>query len=134
MACHHCGSDSYRKNGSYLGVQRFICKSCKRSFTDKSPKFSQEIRQSALEMYLNNVGIRKAALFVGASPACILKWIKKAANTLSEQLQQAASQVKDNLPDVIEMDEIYTFVQKNSKEQSSGLLILDDKVVLLRLK
>jgi hypothetical protein len=33
---------------------------------------------------------------------------------------------------VIEMDEIYTFAQKNSSAPSYGLLILDGKVALLR--
>jgi transposase-like protein len=112
----------------------FVCSDCRRSFTDKPAKFSKETQQKALEMYLNNVGIRKTALFVGASPASILKWIRKAGQQLVNRLNQAAVRVQEQLPDTIEMDEIYTYVQKNARGQSSGLLILDNKVVLLRLK
>jgi hypothetical protein len=92
------------------------------------------VRAKALQMYLNNVGIRKIALFLGASPAGVLKWLRKTGQELCLQLQQAAHTVNEQLPDIIEMDEIYTYVQKNAREQSSGLLILDEKVVLLRLK
>jgi hypothetical protein len=64
-------------------------------------------------MYLNNVGIRKIARFVGASPAGVLRWIRKEHQALQARLAaQPAS--GDGEPDVIEMDEVYTFVQKNS--------------------
>ncbi len=133
MHCHHCGSDQYRKNGSYAGVQRYICKSCGRSFTDRGERFDKPTKARALDMYLNNVGIRKIARFTGASPAGVLKWIAKAAETMAERLSRAAEQVRTDLPDVIEMDEIYTFVQKNGSAQSYGLLIAGDRVALLRI-
>lgn len=133
-SCSHCGSSRYQKNGSSKGIQRYICKECGRYFTNTSRKFTQDTREEALRMYLNNVGIRKIALFLGASPAGVLKWLRKASQDLSQRLKRAASQVEEQLPDVIEMDEIYTYVQKNAKGQSSGLLILDNKVALLRLK
>jgi len=132
MICHHCGSASFRKNGHSAGVQRYLCKACQRSFSAHGERFSQAVKAQALDMYLNNVGIRKIARFTGASPPAVLKWIKKAARTLAAQLAQAAGQVQDQLPDVIEMDEIYTFVQKNSSAPSYGLLILDGRAVLLR--
>ena len=134
IACHHCGGAKFRKNGSSQGIQRYICGECGRSFTNKQPKFDRATKEKALHMYLNNVGIRKIALFVGASPPAVLKWIKKAGEALSERLSDAATQLTHELPDVIEMDEIYTYIQKNSAAQSSGLLILGGKIALLRLK
>ena len=132
MHCHHCGSADYRKNGSYQGVQRYICRGCERSFTDRGERFDKATKARALDMYLNNVGIRKIARFTGASPTSVLKWIRKAAEVLADRLSQASEQVRDDLPDVIEMDEIYTFVQKNSAGPSYGLLIAGDSVALLR--
>ena len=134
MNCHHCGSVEYRRNGSYKGVQRFICQDCQRSFTSRGERFSRETKEQALDMYLNNVGIRKAARFVGASPAAVLKWIRGAGERLAEQLRKTADTVADDLPDVIEMDEIYTFVKKNSAGQSFGLLIVGDKAALLPIR
>lgn len=133
MQCHHCGSAAYRRNGSYQGVQRYICKSCGRSFTSRGERFSKQDKARALDMYLNNVGIRKVARFVGASPTSILNWIAAAADAMAARLTEAAGQLRDARPDVIEMDEIYTYVQKNSSAPSYGLLILDDRVALLRI-
>jgi transposase-like protein len=133
MRCHHCGGEEYRKNGRYRGVQRYICKGCGRSFSDNGERFDKATKAQALDMYLNNVGIRKIARFTGASPAGVLKWIRKAGATLAERLRHAAKQMDKGMPDVIEMDEIYTFVQKNSAVPSYGLLIAGDKVALLRI-
>ncbi|RKH74516.1 IS1 family transposase [Corallococcus sp. AB045] len=132
MACHHCGSPAFRKNGHSAGVQRYLCRACGRSFSANGERFSKALKAQALDMYLNNVGIRKIARFTGASPPAVLKWIRKAAQALAAQLEQASAQVQEDLPDVIEMDEIYTFVQKNSAAPSYGLLILAGKVALLR--
>ncbi|MCL1824892.1 MAG: hypothetical protein FWG26_02955 [Betaproteobacteria bacterium] len=114
MQCHHCGSESSRKNGSYQGVQRYICKECGRSFTSRERRFGRCVKEQALDMHLNNVGIRKIARFVGASSTAVIKWIRSAREQLSEQLRQAGEQVACELPDVIEMDEIYTFVKKTA--------------------
>ena len=133
MQCHHCGSEQYRRNGSYRGVQRYVCKSCRRSFSGNGERFDKATKARALDMYLNNVGIRKIARFTGASPAGVLKWIRKAAEAMAERLDRAAGQVRSDVPDVIEMDEIYTFVQKNAAEPSYGLLIAGDRVALLRI-
>ena len=133
MQCHHCGSGEYRKNGSYAGVQRYVCKSCGRSFTSRGERFSKQEKARALDMYLNNVGVRKVARFVGASPASILNWIAAAAEAMRQRLGKAAEQLRDERPDVIEMDEIYTYIQKNSSAPSYGLLILDDRLALLRI-
>ena len=132
-SCHHCGSATFRKNGSYRGVQRYVCKTCGRTFTDRGTRYSREVKEQAMLMYLNNVGIRKIALFTGASPAGVLKWIRKAGKELAAQLAKASEAVQSRLPDVIEMDEIYTFVKKNGSGRSYGLLIAGDSVALLHL-
>ena len=92
-----------------------------------------DVKAQALDMYLNNVGIRKVARFVGASPASILNWIAAAAEAMAQRLARAGAQVRDERPDVIEMDEIYTYIQKNGSAPSYGLLILGEKVALLRI-
>jgi len=84
-------------------------------------------------MYLNNVGIRKIALFLGASPPTILNWIKQKHTILQDLIQNFQPEASENA-DIIELDEIYTFVQKNSNSQSFGLLTLGGKIALLRLK
>jgi transposase-like protein len=131
--CKHCKGDKIRKNGTNRGIQRFICNSCGRTFSDRPPKFSKDVKRQAMLMYLNNVGIRKTALFLGTSPTNILNWIKQGHKTLVDLLHRFKPNTSETA-DVIELDEIYTFVKKNSRGQSFGLLILGEKSVLLRLK
>ena len=113
LKCKHCQSAAIMKNGVSKGIQRYICKNCKRTFS--IPKISPETKQQALEMYLNNVGIRKIALFLGVSPPAVLYWIKQNRKMLETRLQNEPQ--TSETADIIELDEIYTFVQKNSSER-----------------
>ena len=108
IECVHCGSQSYRKNGSYQGVQRYKCKQCGRYFSEKPRKFTYADKQRAIDMYLNNCGVRKTARFMGCSSSLIVRWIREFAEQARVQQQTAPS----DEPDIIEMDEIYTIVKK----------------------
>lgn len=113
MDCPRCRGQDLRKAGLKSGAQRYRCRTCGRYCTDRPPRFSPETKAKALDMYLNNVGIRKVARFVGASPAGVLRWIRQEHAAVQARLAEATPCTTDT-PDVIEMDEIYTFVQKNS--------------------
>ena len=132
MECTHCKSCKVRKNGTNRGIQRFICNECGRTFSCRPPKSGKDIKRQALLMYLNNVGIRKTALFLGASRTTILNWIRQGHETLVELLREFKPDTSE-VADIIELDEIYTFVKKNSSGHPYGLLILGEKSVLLRL-
>jgi transposase-like protein len=132
--CTHCGSVNFVKNGSYKGVQKYKCNNCLRWFSNRPKKFSYDDKSRALDMYLNNVGIRKIARFMGCSAPLVLKWIKEAAHNLRHELEKAQDNLEPNaLPTVIEMDEIYTIVKKRNCELSYGLLIVDGQAKLLRI-
>ncbi len=70
----------------------------------------------AIEMYMNSMGIRAIGRVLGASPAGVLKWIRKEHAMLQQKLAHAAP-VDTGEADVIEMDEIYTYVQENGSER-----------------
>lgn len=114
MICPRCRSGNLRRSGAKSGAQRYQCRDCGRYMTDRPPRFSAELKAQAVDMYLNNVGIRKIARFVGASPAGVLRWIRKAHAHLQARTAQTDPPAGMVAPDIIEMDEIYTFVQKNS--------------------
>ena len=128
--CRHCGSEKFVKDGKTAGKQRFVCKECGRKFGGGI--HSEERKAFALQMYMNNVGIRKIGLFCNVSHSLVLKWIKSAHKTLTKRLE-TNNRVFGKEPDIIEMDEIFTFVKKNGKEPSYGLLTVGDKSVLLRI-
>ncbi|MEO9339230.1 hypothetical protein ABFT80_17580 [Mesorhizobium sp. SB112] len=113
MDCPNCQSQDLRKTGRKDGAQRYCCRSCGRYCTDRPRRFSPQTKAQAVDMYLNNVGIRKIARFVGASPAGVLRWIRKEHEAVQARLAKSGPACVTEA-DIIEMDEIYTFVQKNS--------------------
>ena len=129
--CSHCGSERFVKDGRCGGKQRYECKECGRKFG--GGVYPPEKKAFALQMYMNNVGIRKIGFLLGAGHTVVLDWIRTAHKNLGLKITR---QIKtaNMAPDIIEMDEIYTYVKKNCKERSYGLLTVDGRAVLLRLK
>jgi transposase-like protein len=113
MDCPSCGGTNLIKRGSKAGHQRYRCRACGRYSTDSPPKFSAQTKAMAIEMYMNSMGIRAIGRVLRASPATVLNWIRKEHAVLQHKLAQAEP-TDTGIPDVIEMDEIYTYVQKNS--------------------
>jgi transposase-like protein len=114
LSCPNCGSEEISKNGHNRGAQRYICKNCKRTFSEKPAKFSRALKKQAIEMVLHGVGIRKAARFVGSSPTSVINWLKE-----THKILQAVKKVAQPMEkaDIIELDEIYTTVKKNGSGQ-----------------
>ena len=113
MHCPQCDGTELIKRGSKAGHQRYRCRACGRYCTDSQPKFSTQIKAMAIDMYMNGMGIRAIGRVLGPSPAAVLIWIRKEHAAVQQRLaQQAGVQVEG--PDIIEMDEIYTYVQKNA--------------------
>ena len=52
----------------------------KKTFAETLRIFSKELNYKAILMYLDNVGIRKIALILGASSGAVSKWIRNALN------------------------------------------------------
>lgn len=113
MNCPGCGGSDLMRRGLKKGFQRYMCRSCGRYSTDKAPRFGAEVKAMAMEMYMNNMGIRAIGRVLKASPATILNWIRKDHGRLAQQSKPTALPHAAE-PDIIEMDEIYTCVQKNS--------------------
>lgn len=133
MQCVHCGSLNFVKNGLKNNIQQYKCKDCKRIFSDKPRKFTYADKERFLDMYTNNVGIRKAARFMGCSPSMPVRWIRELAGNLRKMLSDATVELDTKIPDIIEMDEIYTRIKKGATEHQYGLLIVGREVRLLRI-
>jgi transposase-like protein len=72
IQCPYCNSNHTVKHSKYKNFYRFKCVDCKKTFTDKVPKYSNNTKQRALWLYLNNMGIRKIAKYLGISPPLVL--------------------------------------------------------------
>ena len=135
MKCPKCSSERTVGNGSSRGIKRRLCRNCGKSFATRKPKHSKEKKQKAIEMYLNNVGIRKIGVLLKVGPTSVLEWIRNSAALVQEQLDNMLEKAKGGRikTDIIEMDEIYTYVKKNKTGYRYGLLILENKLAFLRL-
>jgi transposase-like protein len=114
IKCKHCESEKTRKNGTNYGVQRYKCKECKRTFS--VPRHTAETKRSVLLHYLNGCGVRKTALFCGVSHTTVINWVRESHGLLAE-LRKGKTAEPMVTGDIIELDEIYTFVQKKATEQ-----------------
>jgi len=83
----------------------------------------------AICMYINNCGIRAIARILKTSPALVLYWIKRYTKNFIESLEnKKVSKINgDNKslsqPDIMEMDEIFTYIKKNKSNQGLDCLL-----------
>ena len=114
ITCPKCRSAKISKNGHNRGAQRYVCKECRVTFSEKPVKFSREVKKQAIEMVLNGIGIRKTARFVKSSHTSVINWLKEAHRILKAVKKEEKPWEK---ADIIEFDEIYTFVKKNGSRR-----------------
>ena len=105
MNCPKCKSSTYCKDGIVKGRQRYKCKACNYRYTveQKSDVKSKETKRMALEMYLEGVGFRAIGRLLKISFVTVYYWIK-------DWGEQAASLKSDNSIEVVELDEMHTYI------------------------
>jgi len=75
-------------------------------------------------MHLKGVGIRKVSEFMNCSASLVVCWIRAFTNSLRERLSDVEGAFSgEQLPDIIEMDDLYTRVKKGDVGSRYGLLI-----------
>lgn len=125
MYCCQCGSVNYRKNGLTRGKQRYLCKDCGYNFTNVHGRgYSPEVQIQALKLYAENMGIRSIARFLEVDPSTVMLWVRNEGQKLMKRLQQAVPKSIDGM-DIIEIDEMWHYTQKNSGNSGYGLLYLE---------
>lgn len=136
IECKFCGKSNYKKYGFYNGKQKYECKECRKVFIigDEREKYSYEKKLKVIKMYLEGMGIRSIERVEGVSAPLILKWIKGVAKVIKNKLME--TKVPDNIKDIeiLEADEITTYIKKNKIESGYGLLLIGTEIKLLILK
>jgi transposase-like protein len=119
-SCPKCASSSIVKNGtSRHGRQRYVCQGCKATFGDSDKRrVSQQMREEALRHYAEGVGLRSTERLVGVSHNSVMNWVRE------EIAGKALQKIDAAELEVVEADELWTFVgQKKRQFGSGGLLI-----------
>ena len=126
VQCKYCRSERKRKYGmTQTGIQRYRCHDCGHTYTLTKPKFSEEVKAMAVSMYNNNVGFRKIARFVDADHVSVQNWVKAAHAKLAKETR-CVLDTPTPILDIIELDEIYTFVKKTKPRVSMDCILTSE--------
>lgn len=134
--CRFCGCEGLWKVGIINGKQRYKCKNCgkNQAEADDRVKYTEGEKKQALVLYLEGCGFRRIARIMGKINGkfyrhqTIINWIKTAG------IKALATTNKQEKIEVLEMDELYTYVQKKNEEQGYGRLLIGTGNVSLTLK
>ena len=149
LKCKYCGSsyDNLLRYGYYcinnnsdnkeiIKIQKYKCKCCNKVFSDKEDKrykldkYDINKRKMVITMYINNVGIRSIERILNVSNVLILNWIKNIGKNIeniinyNKELYKRKDNKKDKI-NILEMDELYSYVKKNKTKLKYGLLLLE---------
>ena len=128
-----CGSVELVKNGVIRGMQRHKCKGCGKSQlpNDGRIKYSNKEKQMAIAMYLNNVGFRAIGRVMKIPFQIIHGWVRKAGELVEREVNNKGRDSRNIV--ILEMDELYTYIQKKSGKYEYGLLLIGTEMKLLRI-
>ena len=125
--CKYCSSNDLVKNCKPEGFQRYRCKSCGKNQIegDKRIKYSNDLRRLAVCMYLNNSGFRAIGRVLDVDFQLVHHWIKKAGTIVEEEV----AKIKDEHRKIaiLEMDELYSFVEKKQWQLRVWLAVDRDR-------
>lgn len=114
QSCLQCNSSNTRKNGLVRGKQRWLCKDCHRNFTLNNKRDKpQALRLLAISLVGLGLSFRAVALSLGLSPNTVCLWFKQFG-------ELALLPEPEVPPEVIELDEMWHFVQSKKEKSGSG--------------
>ena len=116
--CPRCKSENIRKDGIVKQRQRFRCKQCNYRFTVEFVGKPEKLKRDALILYLEGLGFRSIGRFLGVSHVAVFNWIKGFGQSI-EDIRN------DDKVDIIEVDEMHTYVGSKKTSFGSGLLLIE---------
>ena len=105
--CPHCKGEDILRNGKYNNKQRYICKNCRKTFTDFTNSATYNSKKTLdkwikyAKCMLNGYSIRKCAEIVEINIATSFFWRHKLLNCISEFLGVGS------VDGVVEADEVF---------------------------
>ena len=116
--CPKCQSKNICKDGIVKRRQRFRCKECNYHFTVESVGKPEKLKRDALILYLEGLGFRSIGRFLNVSHVAVFNWIK----SFGESIDDIRS---DDKVEVIEVDEMHTYIGSKKTSFGSGLLLIE---------
>ena len=118
--CPKCGCKERTKNGRINNRPRYRCRHCKCDYTvaQKSTAKSVAVKRLALQMYLEGLGFRSIGRILKVSHVSVQDWIEKYG-------KQAEELRSDEVIEVVEMDEMHSYIGQKRPTSGYGLLLID---------
>jgi len=116
--CPSCNMEGCTKDGIVKEKQRYKCKSCGYRHTVQYLGISPSIKRQALQLYLEGLGFRSIGRFLNCSHVAVYNWIKAHGESI-EPLRS------DKNIDVIELDEMHSYISSKKTIVGSGLLLIE---------
>ena len=115
--CPNCqNSEKQIKNGKSLcGTQRYLCRSCGKTFSPEPKKqgYSEEIREKAVRMYVEGNNFRRIGRLLAVNHQSVVNWV----NAYHQKIKDKVVVPTDS--QAIEVDELWTFVEKKKTKPTS---------------
>ena len=131
--CKYCYDERLVKNGLVRGKQRYRCQSCFKNQVagDGRAKYDNALKRQAMAMYLNSGGIRSIGRVLKVPHQSVAKWIENAGKIVEREIMNLHMTPRNI--SILELDELYTYIQKNSSKCEYGWLLIGTEMKLLRL-
>ena len=111
LVCPSCGSThrQTKEGKDAKGKQRYQCQNCSRFYIlEPKPRgYEPELRHRAVQWYMEGLSFRKIARLLGVHHQTVILWIR------ADEAVRPPAPMPQSV-EVIEMDELYTFVEKKS--------------------
>ena len=109
MECKYCNcKDCIKRGKTRTNKQRYFCKKCGKTFVLEKIKrfYHEEFKKEAIRLYFEGNSSRAVGRILKIGKETCLRWIKSCSNKLKPK------NYKNERVEVIEMDELYTFMSK----------------------
>ena len=117
MKCPKCRDAARVKNGKVHDKQRYKCKSCGCNYTKSSLcRIAMTKRVKCIRLSLEGVGFRKIERLTGVSNVTVMRWVKR----LGEDIERFRPDVQKEAVSIMELDEMWHFIQKKRTNAGSG--------------
>ena len=119
LKCPKCESESFVKSGFSCEKQRYKCKDCKCFFTRSSVKgYDFKTKVQAVRLFKEGLGFRAIGRLLGISFQTVANWVRDLGKTIKNSIE-----IKKEY-DIVEVDEMWHYIKKNSKNCGSELLLI----------
>ena len=115
MICKRCKSGKIKKNGFREGKQCYLCLECRHQFISELGRHTIQEEKVAVLLYCLDLSFTAISQVLFVHPSTILRWVRKYAhNNCKKPIPQGEI--------VIELDEMWHFVQSKKTEYGFGKL------------